>query len=249
MSYDIKLQNSCDHKLIWIKEELQDDYKTVILRYPVASLYSFRVRINGKEVSKDSYNVITNRDKLTTQLISRVVFINKIKLYNPIIEFCYNTIVERCPKCVGVGLIDDIHIDGRGDVEMISKEPLLLQNVEKIIITRISSNIFHEWYGTGLHTLVGTKILDKEFLFNKIREQVSVAIDKLKNIQKQMISSGRKFDKGELFGKLLKIDIKETNDPSLVLVNVIFTSQNDISIEYSQYLLLTNLRQRLAFSV
>jgi hypothetical protein len=249
MSYDIKLQNACDHKIMWIKEDLLSDYKTVNLRYPVSSIASFKVRINGQIVPLEAYSISTYKDNLTAQFFSRINFTKKIKLYNPIIECYYNTYQERCPKCLGVGLLDDIFINGKGDIEVVSKENLLLQNVEKIIITKISSNIFHDWYGTGLHTFIGTKIFDKDLLFNKIREQISVAIEKLRNIQRQMVSSGRKFDNGELFGKLLKIEIKETEDPSLILINLIFTSQNNASIEYSQYLSLTNIRQRLAYSV
>jgi len=66
----------------------------------------------------------------------------------------------------------------------------------------------------------------------------------LKNVQRQMLASGRKFDPEELFGKLLKIEIEETEDPSLILVNVFFTSQSGTPMEYSQYLN-TEIRQRV----
>lgn len=247
MSYDIKLQNICDHRIMWIKGELQADYKTIILKYPVASVSSFRLRINGKEKDPNAYQVKSIKDPLTLEVYSTVEFFNKIKLYNPIIELSYNTYSNRCPKCLGLNILDDIFVNSKGDIETASKESLLLQNVEKIIITKLSSNIFHDWYGTTLHTFIGTKISDKELLHNKIREQISLAIEKLRNIQRQMVSSGRKFDKGELFGKLLKIEIKETDDPTALLVTVVFTSQNDVSIEYSQYLRIENVRQRLAF--
>lgn len=247
MSYDIKLQNVCDHRIVWIKGELQSDNKTILLKYPVASVSSFRLRINGKEQEYGSYQIKSLRDPLTLEVYSMIEFFNKIKLYNPIIEFSYNTYSDRCPKCLGLNILDDISINSKGDIETASKESLLLQNVEKIIITKLSSNIFHDWYGTGLHTFVGTKISDKELLYNKIREQINVAIEKLRNIQRQMVSSGRKFDKGELFGKLLKIEIKEVEDPTVLLIVVVFTSQNNVSIEYSQYLRIENVRQRLAF--
>ena len=96
--------------------------------------------------------------------------------------------------------------------------------------------------------MIGTKIFDRELLYTRIREQVSTAIDKLRTTQKQMQASGRRFDPGELFGKLLKIDIEDTEDPSLILVTVTFTSQSSTPMEYSQYLSMNDTtRQRLVF--
>jgi hypothetical protein len=248
MSYDIKLQNYCDHKILWARAQLEMDRKTVYLPYPLGSAASLRVRVNGERYTNTSYSIKTVRQPLSLVTISNIEFNLKIKNYDPIIEFLYVTVPETCPKCLNVKTIDDFAINGKGDMEVVSKELLLLQQVEKIITTKISSNAFHIWYGTDLHSLIGTKIHDRQLLYTRIREQVNNAIDKLKNVQKQMQSSGRKFDPGELFGKLLKIDIEETEDPSMVLVTVTFTSQSNTPLEYSQYLSENALtRQRLVY--
>ena len=92
-----------------------------------------------------------------------------------------------------------------------------------------------------------TKISDKDLLYSKVREQIIVAVEKLKNVQKQMLASGRKMDGGELFGRLLGIDIEETDDPTILLVTVRFTSNSNTTLEYTQYLSLnTTAKQRLA---
>lgn len=248
MSYDIKLQNYCDHKILWSRAQLEIDRKTVYFPYPLASAASLKVRVNGVVLSPSTYVIKTVRQPLSLVLISNIEFYNKIKDYDPIIELFYVAIAETCPKCLNVKNIDDFYINGHGDFEMVSKELLLLQQVEKIITTKLSSNAFHTWYGTELHSLIGTKIFDRQLLYSRIREQVTNSIDKLRTVQKQMLASGRSFDPGELFGKLLKIDVEDTEDPSMILVTVTFTSQSGNSIEYSQYLSSNSLtRQRLVY--
>lgn len=246
MSYDIKLQNFCDHKILWARAQLEPDRKTVYLPYPLASSASLIVRINGVESPVTSYAIKTERQSLSLVLISHIEFFSKIKHYNPIIELFYVTFSDTCPKCINVKTVDDFSFSGSGDYETISKELLLLQQIEKIIVTKLSSNFFHSWYGTDLHSLIGTKITDRVLLDTRIREQISNAIDKLRNVQDQMQASGRKFDSGELFGKLLAIDIEDTEDPSMFLVTVSFTSKSGSPMEYSQYLSTNSTsRQRL----
>jgi hypothetical protein len=202
--------------------------------------------LNGGIRPVTDYSIKSTRQTLSFVIVSYIEFLNKIKHFDPIIEVNYVSIADTCPKCLNVKTVDDMVINGNGDIEVISKEILLLQQVEKIIVTKLSSNNFHSWYGTDLHTLIGTKIFDRDLLYTRIREQISSAIEKLRTIQKQMMASGRKFDPSELFGKLLKIEIEETEDPSMILVTVHFTSQSNTPIEYSQYLALNDTRQRLA---
>jgi hypothetical protein len=246
MSYDIKIQNSCDHKILWARAQLEPDRKTVYLPYPLASVASFKVRINGEPQVGTSYTIKSFRQNLSLIVVTYIEFLKKIKHNDPIIEVNYAAISDVCPKCLNVKYIDDFSVNGNGDLITVNKELLLLQQVEKVIITKLSTNIFHTWYGTEIHSFVGMKITDRDLLYTRIREQVSNAIDKLKNVQRQMESSGRKFDPGELFGKLLKIDVEETEDPTILLVNVSFTSRSDTPIEYSQYLSLNSTkRQRM----
>ena len=248
MSYDIKLQNFCDHKILWARAQLEVDRKTVYLPYPVASVASLRVRVNGELSPATSFTIKSVRQPLSLAVITHIEYLNKIKHYEPLIEAFYTTIPDTCPKCLNVKTVDDFIINGHGDIEMVSKEILLLQQVEKIIVTKLSSNAFHGWYGTELHSLIGTKIFDKELMNTRIREQINTAIEKLRTTQRQMQASGRKFEPGELFGKLLKIDIEGTDDPSMILVTVTFTSQSNTPMEYSQYLS-TNSTARLRMVV
>lgn len=244
MSYDIKLQTYCDHLVQWYRVQLEPDRKTIYLPYPLGAVSSLKIRINGEEQSKDLYTIKTTRQPLTLIVISHVEFFKKIKHNEPLIEVYYTTILENCPKCLGVKIIDDFYIDSDGDYNTVSKELLLLQEVEKIIVSKQTSNIFHTWYGTTLHSFIGIKQSNKDLLRTRIREQISTAIEKLRTIQNQMEASGRKFDPEELFGKLISIDVEDTEDPTILLVTVKFTSKSNFSIEYSQYLSLNTVTTR-----
>lgn len=247
MSYDIKIQNYCDHKILWAQAQLESDRRMVYFPYPMASTASLIVRVNGVEMPADSFNIRTKRQPLSLVVVSSIEFYSKIKHQNPIVELFYLTFPETCPKCLNIKTTDDFYITGSGDYGVTSKELLLLQRVEKAIVTKISSNPFHFWYGTDLHSLIGTKISDRTLMETRVREQISNAIEKLKTTQERMVSSNRQYDPGELFGKLLKIDIEETEDPTMILVTVSFTSQSGTPMEYSQYLStnLTTTRQRM----
>ena len=246
MSYDFKIQNNCDHLIQWALVYLDTDRKTIKLPHPISSSSSLTVRINNVVKAPTTYSTSMVRVPLTESLESYIYFKNKVKDYEPVIELRYVTISNYCPKCSGTGIIDDIIIEGHGDIRTISQESLLIQQLEKIIITKLSSNTFHSWYGSSLHSFIGKKITDKELLYSRVKEQVNVAIQNFKNIQKQLVSSGRKFDNGELFGRLLGITIEEADDPSLIEIIVRFTSKRETVLEYTQYLNSNNpTRQRV----
>jgi hypothetical protein len=77
---------------------------------------------------------------------------------------------------------------------------------------------------------------------------VSASIEKVKNVQKQLVASNRKVDPGELFGQLLNIDVQQMDDPTIIMVTVVFTSQSNKQMEFSQLIDLSSVRERIAFA-
>lgn len=236
MSYDIKIQNKCDHRINWERSALQADRVTIPLTAPVSSVASLSLRINNVPIQAIGYTVTTERTILGTNSPSKIIMKDKVQLYVPLVEIQYITLSQTCPKCGGIGIIDDYFVSGSGDVRTTDREYLLLQNLEKCIVTQVGTNPFHTWYGSGLQSYIGKKISDRTYLNSKVKEEISTTIDKFKTTQKQLVSSGRKIDNGELFGQLLDIIIEQTDDPTIVLVTVAFTSQSGRKMEYSQYL-------------
>jgi len=248
MSYDPKLQNKCDHKINWESYPLESDRITVNLKYPVSSVYGLSLRINNAVIAPNRYTVISYKQAQSLNPASSVRMSYKVPDWEPLIEVNYTTYANNCPKCLAVKYVDDVIYTPSGDFQMAQKEYLLMQTVEKAIITKIASNPFHDWYGTGLQSLIGTKITDLSFMKNKIIEQVSASIEKIKNVQKQLVASNRKVDPGELFGQLLNVDVQQMDDPTIIMVTVVFTSQSNKQMEFSQLIDLSSVRERVAFA-
>jgi len=244
MSQDIKIQNKCDHYINWEKGVLQKDKKSILIGYPIASTLSTELRINDVIRKKTDFIVVTSRKDYSLETYFYIVMKNKIKDYRPLIEVKYTTDVLHCPKCLGVKVLDDLVYKQDGDILLVEKEYLLLQLVEKYIITRVGSNVYHNWMGTGIIDLVGTSIIDIDVIRNRILNQVNSGIEKLRNVQRQLQSTRREMTPGELFGELISVEVEQAEDPTILLVTVVFTAQSGKSLEFSQYVELTNIRER-----
>lgn len=246
---DIKIQNLCDHVVNWEQGALQSDRVSILFQKPIASTASLTLRINNVEIPSSQYSVEVNYDVVASDRPFIVKLKTRTRLFQPLIEAQYTTIPTFCRKCLGLRYVDDFEYVSRRDLTTIEDEALLLQNVEKYIVTKIQSNPFHSWMGTNLHTLVGSKIVDTDLLIARMTEQVNSAIDKLKTVQRQLQSSGREVTAGELFGELLDLTVEQMPDPSAFNIVVKFTAQSGKVLTFEQPVdLASNIRTRLAFS-
>lgn len=249
MSLDIKIQNLCDHVVNWELGTLQQDRKSVLFQKPIASKASLQVRMNNVPISPSQYSLDINQEVLASDRPFIVVLKHKTKLFQPLIEARYTTIPTFCRKCLGLKYVDDFEYLSSKDMSTVRDEELLLQNVEKYVITKIQSNPFHSWIGTTLHTIVGSKIVDVDLLTTRMTEQVNSAINKLKTVQRQLQASGREVTPGELFGDLLSLTVTQMKDPSAFNIMVKFTAQSGKVLVYEQPVdLQSTIRTRLAFS-
>lgn len=247
MSQDIKIQNKCDHRINWESLNFEQDRRTVYPTYPVAATISMFLRVNNVAIPQTDY-ALYRRAGVETLYNTWAIQLRSInKLYQPLIEAQYLTFSNYCPKCVGVNVTDDLIYSQKGDFLMAEKEYLLVQNVEKYIVTSLESNIFHGWVGTNLSKLIGKKIFDFDLLTREILNEVNSAMNKLRNVQTQLAATAAVLDPGELLDKVISITTEKTDDPTLVLVTVSFTAKSGKPIEYSQFLELAELRERRAF--
>ncbi len=247
MSQDYKIQNKCDHLINWEAEVLQSDRRTLYLSYPLGARDSLSIRMNNIVLNKISFYSVTTLPNVATGIFSKtfIRFNNPTKLYNPLIEAKYTTLSTYCPKCAGVNYLDDIIYGPDKDVVMAQDEVLLIQTLEKFIVTEVNSNPYHTWVGTSIGDLVGTKITDISYLKTNIYNNVKKAVDNLKTVQAQYSKSGRVTTLGELFGDLIAIDVTQsTADPSTILVTVKFSAQSGRVLLFEQ-LVEANLNQLL----
>lgn len=91
--------------------------------------------------------------------------------------------VHNCRRCHGVAVYDDIQFSRLGSVKLIRNELKLLQDMEKIVITVITSNPFHIWYGTSLETLIGEADRTRVALVPLMQREVFNALSKLRELE------------------------------------------------------------------
>ena len=246
MSSDIKIQNKCDHLINWEKATLYRDKRSIEVSYRIAAVASLNLRINNVVISSEDYDVVPKSTIKVVEPYFYILMKEKIRHYDPLIEAKYTTFLDYCPKCEGVRVVDDSVYTQSGDFKMIENEFLLVQNVEKYIITKLGSNVFHDWIGTNLHSLVGSKVMDLDALRTRVIDQVNGAIEKFRRVQKQLQGTNRLLTPGELFGELISVLVEQTDDPTMILVTVVFTAQSGRTLEFSQFLELSELRRRRA---
>ena len=250
MSTDFKIQNTCDHLINWEALRLAtSDYRTITPTHVIASAKSVRVRISGTELDSSEFEVLSKKSSLdgtTTEKYVRLV--KKCRSYRPLVEISYNTERPGCPKCLGGAVLDDFKYGVGGDVVTVDREIQLIQLVEKYIVTKINSNKFHKWMGTDLHGLLGSKIFDFDTIRLEVINQITLGINKLKEIQAQLISSGREVSNGEIFEELIGVEVDpDPSDPSIVKAIVTFTARSGNTLQYEQLLEFGQLRERVAY--
>lgn len=245
MSQDFKIQNICDHRIIRELGSLKPNRTDITVLYPIASESSLILYVDSTEIKREDYDVLTLEDGPAV-IPRRIIRLKKrIKSAFPLVEVSYYSIIDRCPKCLDSGVVDDIKISSSGDVALIKDEALLLQQVEKFIITRLGSNTFHNWMGTTLQDLTGTKITDMDLIRSRVIDQVNSAVDKLRDVQNQQQAAGRVLTPGEIYGRTIGINVAKTEDPSTIEVVLFFTARSGKQIEFSQLLELERFKKRL----
>lgn len=152
-------------------------------------------------------------------------------------EVVYNTLKGYCPKCTGLGNLDDISWDVRGQLAQAKNEKLLSQNLEKFTVTELGSNPFHLFVGTSLRSLIGQRVFDFDYLTSRITQEVHTTLAKLKDMQSQYVRTGRPMTTGEQLQSIRNVSVtRDTNDPTILRVSVDVTAMSGQPLNYIQYL-------------
>lgn len=163
----------------------------------------------------------------------QIRFREPLTSFNNYFEVTYTTSREVCPRCHGLGIEYDFRPDITGDPDIVENEELLLQMVEKIILTILGSDPFAPWYGTDLISLVGTKATD--FIRREMRRQIVSALSVLQNIQAQQ-QRVQEVTSGEFLASVDQVNVVQAFDvsPSLFLVEVRFSTRSGSQRTISQ---------------
>lgn len=154
---------------------------------------------DGKTITFDTGSVITNTD----------IYPFPIYLCN------YVSLLDYCPKCLGSGVMQDARYILTGKVETVSDSEKLKQYIKKAIITAISTNPFHQEYGTYLSLLPGYQITPQ--LIMKINSTIENIAADLKSYQSDTYNLNKK----ETLYNISNIDVNvDTTDPRILGINI-----------------------------
>lgn len=114
----------------------------------------------------------------------------------------------------------DIILDPGGDVDIVTDNEKLRQDILKLLLTKLGSNKYHKYYGTALGALEVGGVMDKDFIEADIVSTIQEGLQVLMRLQagqlkKQLITAG------EVIASVLGVDVKrDLSDPRLYNVSV-----------------------------
>ena len=141
---------------------------------------------------------------------------------NPTFKVSYSVPVQRCLRCRGTFVENDMRFSETGQGIMIDNEDLLYQAALKILLTDRSSNPYHAWYGTTIRSRIGTKAMSG--VATLISEDIRRALSRLQTVQREQ-SQYQQVTLKETMYAILQVQVQpHEQDPTTFLVDV--TVQN-----------------------
>lgn len=102
----------------------------------------------------------------------------------------------------------DLVLTPAGDVKKVFNDEKLRQDLLKIILTPLGSNITFPWYGSPITSKVIGKALDPRILDLETQSALEYAINNLIKIQKLQVKDGQYASPSEHIGQILDIRLE-----------------------------------------
>lgn len=96
----------------------------------------------------------------------------------------YKTIINLCPKCLGVGTLNDLNFDINGRLQLVYDFSKLIQDYFKRFYTDKGSNVFDLTEGTSIPSLIGSAKGDTLTLEALIKAEVVNLLFQIRSKQK-----------------------------------------------------------------
>lgn len=183
MSFDIKFESVCDHRVHLDTGVLELDRRTILLPVPVSKV-GFQVSRNGYLVDPRDPNFGWSLE-VDSGLLSnlKVRFKKILPTVDDTFQLTYQAGEAYCKKCNGLRVYHDISVDPRGGLRLVLNEEKLLQDMEKGVFTVRGSNRYAAWYGTAYINMIGTKVVDESEMQLKLQREATRFLAKLGELQ------------------------------------------------------------------
>ena len=216
---------------------MDTDRRSIRVSKPIATAANLELFATDNLVPSNEYAVIYDPETLTINQPRMLYFNYKWRSIEDRFEVSYNTVRGFCTKCAGLGSLDDMSWGVDGQLATIRDEKLLLQNMEKFVVTELGSNPFHTFLGTGLTALLGKRLSDFNFTASQITQEIYGTLNKFRDMQQQYAKTGRPITKGEQIDQVLDVKVTQsTSDPTIVMADVRFTALSGNYLNFTQYL-------------
>lgn len=257
MTYDIQAQALCDHRVhrefTFIDSKLDPDHRSLRLQYPLAN-NNVRLWYNGEEVFKNTegfgWDLVQDEFSPPQDPRLKIYFKRPIRDAAGYFEISYTVPSRLCRKCFGLDILYDHQLDRSGRIVTVVFEQKLIQQVIKILMTKLGSNPFASAYGTNIPEIMYSAIRDPAGLVQQLNMEVSLAIEKQRNIHYYQ-AEVQHLTQREILDQLMNVEVlRSDNDPRVYLIQVEVSSLagDTILIERELYLgkMLHNLPRREA---
>lgn len=213
MTYDIQAEALCDHRVhreIYLIDWATDrDLRQLRLPYPMSNT-NVRLWLNEYEIAADDpingWSIVPNELSVAPEQLQKIVFKRPFRDYFQYIEVSYNTPIDFCRKCFGIGVLYDHYIDSLGDIKKVDKEQKLIQQILKNILTILGSNPFHPYIGTRLAQAIFKAIRDPNSFEVQTFQEVENVLSRLKADQNK-VASVQSVDLRELLSDLRDLQV------------------------------------------
>lgn len=199
MPFDLKLYNTCDHKVsrikldilgtspsftanlpsncdgcratTFIREYNREEAQTVVSK-PIIGITNYAFNADKSGILFGVYSVTP-----TTNFVDN----NTNIIPNSAYYIDYVSTKVSCPKCLGSGLAKDLGLDAYGKVRVIDSKERVRMLVVKALLTDLESNEQDVEYGSGMNSLIGGEI--NEFTLAILQKYIQDCINHLRIIQ------------------------------------------------------------------
>ena len=255
MAFDLKLMRFCDH--IQVEDRfLEPDGRTIKLLAPMSNSFLTRLFRNDTEVKKDIQITVNGRvvinpyawtvtvdpgsssdyynQPVPKSLIEtrKSIYLNNVsEVKDDLWRVQYQTMPEYCRKCHNISVIDDMAFSV-GRLSVVRDAEKLGQDLRKMVITKKTSNRFHQWYGTYFVDYIGRGFAGSLSL-SQLYSELNDGIANLIRLQEQQMAF-QFLTKGERVKRLLNMNISRLEgDPTFVEVVVNLETEAGEKIEIS----------------
>ena len=237
MSFDLSIQTVCDHRIYRELLTLDSDRRSLRFSRPLSAVGNVELFASDDLVSKTEY-ILVEDTTINDPYHGKMVYLKeKWSQIEDYFEFNYVTLHNYCPKCLGLKYLDDVNYDTRGGRKTVRNENLLLQNIEKFVITTVGSNPFHTFIGTSLVTFLGERNSNRDYIETKITHEINSTLGILKDMQQQYEKTGRAVTDGEMLDIINSVEVNfDVNDPTVIRADVTVQARSGKTVDYTQYM-------------